>query len=182
MTNKYGLSTALISFIIGTLLLVAFYFSNSISITIFGIFFIAIAGIVNLSVLIKVLINLIKEKEHRKKHMLTSGIIILNIPIAILYFYIVMFLLNTMRISLINETGSNLTDLKIIGGETKLINELKTGDKQTEWVEIKSETPIILQYKLNGEIKTESIHSYPVTGERINHRIGNNSNKIENTY
>jgi len=144
--------------------------------------FIAIAGIINLGILIKVLINLINEKENRKKYILTSGIMILNIPIAILYFYIVMFLLSTMRISLINETGSKLTNLKIIGGETKLINELEVGERQTEWVEIKSENPIVLEYNIDGEIKRESIHSYPVTGKRINHRIGNKSNRIEKTY
>jgi hypothetical protein len=182
MTNRFGLFTALISFIIGTILLIVFYLTNSYSLSIFGIFFIAIAGIINLGVLIKVLINLINDKENRKKHILTSAVMISNIPIAILYFYIVMFLMSTMRISLINETGAKLTDLKIIGGETKFINELGIGERKAEWVKIKSEKPIILEYSIDGEIKGESIHSYPITGERINHRIGKKSDRVENTY
>lgn len=107
---------------------------------------------------------------------------ILNVPIAILYFYIVMFLMSTMRISLINETGAKLYDLKIIGGENKIIYELGVGERQTEWIPIKSENPIILEYRIDGETKREIIYSYPVTGERINHRIGNKSDRIENTY
>jgi hypothetical protein len=182
MTNKIGLFTALISFLIGTILLIIFYLTNSYSMTLFGMIFIAIAGIINLVVLVKVLINLINEKENRKKHILTSGIMILNIPIAVFYFFIVMFLMSTMRISLINETGAKLTDLKIIGGETKIINELGVGERQTEWIPIKSENPIILEYRIDGETKRETIYSYSVTGERINHRIGNNSDRIENTY
>jgi hypothetical protein len=182
MTNRFGLFTALISFIIGTLLLIVFYFTNSYSLSIFGIFFIAIAGIINLGVLIKVLINLINDKENRKKHILTSGVMILNVPIAILYFYIVMFLMSTMRISLINETGAKLYDLKIIGGENKIIYELGVGERQTEWIPIKSGNPIILEFRIDGETKRETIYSYPVTGERINHRIGNKLDRIENTY
>jgi hypothetical protein len=182
MTNKIGLFTALISFLIGTILLIIFYLTNSTSITIYGMIFIAVAGIINLGVFVKVLINLINEKENRKKYILTSGIMLLNIPIVILYFYIVMFLMSTMRITFINETGTKLTNLKIIGGETKIIKELGVGERQTEWIGIKFENDFILEYKIDGEIKREMVYSYAVTGDRINHRIGNKSDRIEKVY
>ncbi len=179
MTNKIGLFTALISFLIGTILLIIFYFTNSTTITGYGIIFIAIAGIINAGVFVKVLIDLINEKENKKKYYLTSGIMLLNIPIVILYFYFVMILMNTMRVTFINETGREISELKIIGGEIKTIEKLGVGEKQTEWIGIKSENNLTIEYHINGEIKTELVYSYMITGDRINHRIGNKSDRIE---
>jgi len=179
MTNKIGLFTALISFLIGTILLIIFYFTDSMAISSFGMIFIVIAGIINAGVFIKVLIDLINEKENRKKYFFTSGIMLLNIPIVLVYFYFVMILMNTMRVSFINETGSEISQLKIIGGEPKSIEKLEIGEKQTKWIAIKYDNDLILEYEIDGEIKTEMIYSYMVVGKKIEHRIGNKNNLID---
>ena len=179
MTNKIGLFTALSSFLIGTILLIIFYFTNSTTITGYGIIFIGIAGIINAGVFVKVLIDLINEKENKKKYYLTSGIMLLNIPIVILYFYFVMILMNTMRVTFINETGREISELKIIGGEPKSIEKLEIGEKQTKWIAIKNDNDLILEYEIDGEIKTEMVYSYMVVGKKIKHRIGNKNNLID---
>ena len=158
MTNRIGRFTALISFLIGTMILIIFYFTDSSAITEFGMIFIVVAGIINAGVFVKVFIDLINEKENRKKYFFTSGIMILNIPIVLAYFYFVMILMNTMRVSFINETGREITNLKIIGGEPKSIEKLEIGEKQTKWVAINSINDLILEYEFNGEVKTEMIY------------------------
>jgi len=55
-----------------------------------GMYFVLIAGIINTGILLGVLKKLITEKENRKENLITSGIILLNIPIAIIYFHFVM--------------------------------------------------------------------------------------------
>jgi len=179
MTNRIGRFTALISFLIGTMILIIFYFTDSSAITEFGMIFIVVAGIINAGVFVKVFIDLINEKENRKKYFFTSGIMILNIPIVLAYFYFVMILMNTMRVSFINETGREITNLKIIGGEPKSIEKLEIGEKQTKWVAINSINDLILEYEFNGEVKTEMIYSYMVVGKKIEHRIGNKIKLIE---
>jgi hypothetical protein len=179
MTNKIGLYTALISFLIGTMILIIFYFTDSSEIISFGMIFIVVAGIINAGVFVKVLIDLINEKENRKKYFFTSGIMLLNIPIVLAYFYFVMILMNTMRVSFINETGREITNLKIIGGEPKSIEKLEIGEKQTKWIAINAINDLILEYEFNGEVKTEMIYSYMVVGKKIEHRIGNKIKLIE---
>ena len=179
MTNRSGRFTDLLSFLIGTMILIIFYFTDSSAITEFGMIFIVVAGIINAGVFVKVFIDLINEKENRKKYFFTSGIMILNIPIVLAYFYFVMILMNTMRVSFINETGREITNLKIIGGEPKSIEKLEIGEKQTKWVAINSINDLILEYEFNGEVKTEMIYSYMVVGKKIEHRIGNKIKLIE---
>jgi len=178
MTNKIGLFTALTSFLIGTILLIIFYFTNSTVITGYGIIFIIIAGLINAGVFVKVLTDLINEKKNRKKYFFTSGIMLLNIPVVVIYFYFVMILMSTMRVTFINETGREISDLKIIGGEPKSIEKLEIGEKQTEWIPIMSDNDLILEYEIDGELKTEMIFSYMVVGEKFEHRIGNKNNQI----
>lgn len=184
MTNKLGLFTAIISFLIGTILFIIFYFTNSSSITLIGMNFIVFAGIINAGVFIKTLIDLIKDKENRKKHLITSGIMLLNIPIVVIYFYFVIILMNTMRVTLINETGREILQLKIIGGESKTIEKLEIGEKQTEWIDIKRDNSLRIEYKIKGEIKNELIYGYitSFSGDKIKYRIGKEKQPIDTFF
>ena len=89
--NKIGIYTAIISFIIGTIFFLCFFYTDyGTRLMIPGLIFVIIAGIVNGGILLGIINKLIKEKENRKKNFISSGIILLNIPIAILYFHFVM--------------------------------------------------------------------------------------------
>ena len=57
MINKIGVYTALVSFLIGTLLLVIFYFTYSSIIAYYGLIFIIIVGIINLVILVKIVFD-----------------------------------------------------------------------------------------------------------------------------
>jgi len=89
--NKIGIYTAIISFIIGTIFFLCFFYTDyGIGLMETGIIFVIIAGIVNTLVLFKLLKEFINNKEKRRKNLMTSAIILLNIPIAAIYFHFVL--------------------------------------------------------------------------------------------
>ncbi len=95
-----------------------------------------------------------------------------------------MFLMNTMRVTLINETGREITQIKIFGGESKTIEKLDVGEKQTEWIDIISDNSLSIEYSIDGEIKKELIYGYitSFSGDRLKFRIGNEIKPINETY
>lgn len=88
--NELGQITAVLSFAIGTCLLAfLFYFGESNFIIQLGLTFIIIAFIINI-VLLSVLVGAaILYPDYRDKLLKTGCLMLLNIPIAILYFYMV---------------------------------------------------------------------------------------------
>ncbi len=85
-----GKTTAILSFIIGTTILSLFlYFDHSNLIEDIGFQYVLIAIPFNLMVFIISLIALIANNKHRVELLKTCGIMLLNIPIACYYFYIV---------------------------------------------------------------------------------------------
>lgn len=82
-------SITIISFIIGTILFaLQLYFSKSGALIFPGIIFILIATIINSISLIVLIFSLSGNNNHKLELLKTCGIVLLNIPIAILYFYI----------------------------------------------------------------------------------------------
>ncbi|MFD1163861.1 hypothetical protein ACFQ2E_15635 [Hwangdonia seohaensis] len=80
---------AIISFAIGTILFVLqLYFRKSVVFIYPGIIFILIAVIINSILLIALVFSLIGYINQRLELLKTCGLVLLNIPIAILYFYI----------------------------------------------------------------------------------------------
>lgn len=101
MTNRNRIYTAIISFVLGTILFLIFFLTNYRDQVITpGIIFVIIAGIVNTVVLFKLLKELLNNKEKRRKNLMTSVIILLNIPIAAIYLHFVL-----------EEFGKNIANL-----------------------------------------------------------------------
>lgn len=86
----FGKIIAFLSFIIGTIIVSLYlYFNNSNAIGSFGFYFVIIALIINMLLLVVNIIAIIIDGTHRAELIKTCGIMLLNIPIAILYVYIV---------------------------------------------------------------------------------------------
>jgi hypothetical protein len=184
MLDKIGKYTALISFLIGTLLLLIFYYTDSTEITGFGIYFIIIAGILNLIIIALLLAEILSNKENRNRNLKTTGLMLLNIPIVFVYFYFVMILLNTLRITFINETGKPISDIKIIGGKPATIEKLKIGESQTKWIGIENDNLLTIEYNINGEKETDTIFGYitSFSGQKLKYRIGKETKPIDEKY
>ena len=78
-----------ISFAIGTLLLVLYITGENSEIVMWGFLYVVIAFGFNLSVLIAYALLGYALIEHRQQLMERAALLLVNIPIAILYFYIV---------------------------------------------------------------------------------------------
>ena len=82
--------TALVSFTIGTILVALFAISRSHdAIIIIGFYYIGIAGILNLVLFVSVFLSAFYFWEDRADLFAHCGLLLLNIPIALAYFFLV---------------------------------------------------------------------------------------------
>lgn len=169
-----GKVTALTSFAIGTFIFIAYYFTSATECLVIGCLFIAVVAIINFVVLIAILMKLRKNRDSIKKGRITCGLMLLNIPVMLFYCWITLILINTMRITFVNETSAELTEIKIIGCEPGRIDRLSPGESQTIWVDITGDCSIDIEYILNGEYQKESVVGYVTTngGHLMEHYIG----------
>lgn len=88
--TKIGKIVALISFLIGTTLFSFFlYFGETTIPIMLGFKFIIVAFIINLILLMANLLIFLFDFRNRSEYLKTCGIILINIPVSILYFYII---------------------------------------------------------------------------------------------
>ena len=168
-----GKVTALVSFLIGMLILGMFYFSSNGDYLFLGYGFIILAGIVNLIILIAVLIKAQSDKSNRKGLLRTSGFMLLNLPIMVGCVWFGLILIGNMRITFSNGTENKLTDIKIIGCETVHISELAPNENKTVWIGITGDCSILVEYTEKGERKSETVAGYVTTGmgQQMEHKI-----------
>ena len=170
---KLGKVTALISFIIGTLIFGFYYLTSNDELLFVGYGFIILAGIFNLIVLIAILAQSSSDSENRKELLKTSGLMLINLPIMFLFIWFSLILIGNMRITFTNSTQNKLTDIKIIGCETEYISELKPNESKTVWVGITGDCYITLEYLENGILKKETVVGYVTNGmgQKMKHKI-----------
>ncbi|RYG17351.1 MAG: hypothetical protein EOO07_11290 [Chitinophagaceae bacterium] len=177
---KLGQCTALASFLFGTLILVLFYFTYWDALFLLGYGFIAFTAFINLIVLIALVIKCFSDKQNRKKLLMTGGVMLLNVPIMLGYLWIMVVLLNTIRITFVNSTQTPLTNVKIIGCEGGNIEQLAVGESETVWVGIPSDCGISIEYLTDGKQKKETVAGYltPLGGRKADYKIGGKNNAI----
>ena len=86
-----GKISALISFIIGTILLSFYlYFDKSEAVVNIGLYYVIIAFLFNTFLLLILVINGFAYGNSQLESLKTCGLILLNIPITILYLYLIL--------------------------------------------------------------------------------------------
>jgi hypothetical protein len=174
--NKLGRITALISFLIGTVIFGLYYQTSQFNYLFIGYIFIALAGIVNFVLLILICFKSEKEKDVIKKKKLfrTCSLMLLNIPVLIFYIWVSTILLNTMRITFTNYTGAAIKDIKIEGCSGGYIDKIENGEHKTVWITITGDCSLNIEYSENGQLKTETVSGYLTTsmGQKMIHTIG----------
>ena len=85
-----------------------------------------------------------------------------------------MLLTGNMRITFTNSTKHKLTEINILGCETEHISELKPNESTTVWVGITGDCSINVDFKENGEKKSEIVAGYVTSGmgQKMNYKIG----------
>lgn len=177
---KTGKRLAIISFLVGTAIIVAFYITFSFELAFIGLGFILAAAFANFAVLLAVLNLAWKNKEQRVKALTTAGIMLLNIPAMLVYCNFTLTLMNTLRINFINDTGSPISDINIIGCAGGHINKLDAGEDKTVWISITGDCSVHIDYLLDGERKSETVVGYATTsgGTIGTHRIDGHENEL----
>jgi hypothetical protein len=183
-TDKYtkvGFWTAILSFIIGTIMIGFFYFTLSIELAVYSYSILIAIALFNVIVLSILMSNVILEKVSFRKYRLTVGLMIANIPVAIGYFVLVLILINTLRITFVNSTGERIDNIEIIGCEPKLIDNLEPEDSKTVWINITGDSTLEIEYQLQGETKREIVFGYVTNsnGQIATYWIGKDKKPID---
>lgn len=170
---KLGRQTALISFLLGTVIFGLYFLTSSSDLLFLGYGFIVLMGLINMGILISILLKSNTDKDKRIKLLKTCGMMLLNIPVMILYCWVAIILLGTMRITFTNETGNKITDVKIVGCGGGHMDKLEKGESKTIWVDITGDCSINIDYISNGQRKGETVTGYVTSsmGQKINHKI-----------
>jgi len=173
-------TTAVISFILGSIIFLWYFLTSAELSLLIGFYFIVIAAIVN-SVLVLIHTWFLARDQEKFLHLRSFGLLLLNIPIAVIYIYFVLVLLNTVRLTLINETNQNITEIKISGCDEKSIDQLKNEERATLWISIPNDCAIIMTYKLESEEVEEVIYYYTtnMNGQKVAYRIGIDDSPID---
>lgn len=177
---KIGKLTVLVSFLIGTVIFGLYYLTSSAELLFVGYGFILLTGLINIIILTLVLSAAFKDTKNRKKLLLTSGLMLLNIPVMLVYVFIAFILLDTMRITFTNATQTTLTDINIVGCGGGHIDKLEVGQSKTVWIDITGDCSIDLNYLSDGQRKDENVAGYVTSsmGQKMKHNIGGQNDNI----
>lgn len=175
-----GRQTVLISFFIGTVIFVLYFLTSSFELLFVGYGFIALTGLINICVLIAILIRATNDKENAKKLNWTAGVMLLNIPVMLIYCWVAIILIDTMRITFTNSTTSILTEINITGCEKEYIDKLDVGQSKTVWVSITGDCAIDIDYLTNAQRKEENVASYVTNsmGQKMKYNIGGHNKDL----
>lgn len=178
---KLGQQTALISFLLGTIIFILYFITSSFELLFTGYGFIAVAGLINLGVFISILFKAGRDRDNTARLFSTCRLMLLNIPVLLFYCWVAAVLLDTMRITFTNSTQTTLTDINVVGCGAGHIDKLESGESETVWVEIIGDCSIGIDYLSNGQRKKESVAGYMTSsmGQKMKHNIGD---RTENNF
>ena len=92
-TIYFGQIVAKYSAILGTIILLGFLFTDNIAVALAGLAYTVLAALVNGIIVLTLLFNLIYYIEYRPRITATILFMLLNIPLSLIYFYIVVTLI-----------------------------------------------------------------------------------------
>ncbi|HEY3401893.1 MAG TPA: hypothetical protein VGK59_00815 [Ohtaekwangia sp.] len=176
MNLKLAIKLAIVLFSIGTAIFILFCFTGSTKVAAGGYAFLVTSIVISWAFIALVLINFLRRKIAMAEALKILGVILANIPIAILYTYLVTLLFGYARITFSNTTSHDLRSIQIHGCEEKEIAELKQGDSKTVWIRIPGDCSIDIEYESGGEKKSESVAGYLTHhgGVKAVYEIGSN--------
>ena len=89
---------------------------------------------------------------------------LINIPIRVVYCWFAIILTDTLRITFKNETGDEISDIRIVGCGGRHIGTLQQNGKQTVQIKIIGDCSISVNYLSKGMRKNETVAGYVTNG------------------
>ncbi len=159
---KLGKYLAIASFVFGTTILIHFaIFLESEDVEV-GFYYIAIAFYLNLVGLIILFLMAIWHKN-QKGILNTIKWIMLNIPIALIYFFVAIYLDSLSELKFINKRDDIITDVKLKwDDDSEQWDEIVVDGKFFERCTIHTSSPVSIEYVYKNKKITEVLFSpYP---------------------
>lgn len=159
--KSIGKYTALVSFVLGLLFFIIFYFFRSQTTFYLIIWYSLIATCINFMVIVSLLFP-----KDRIENFRTIGFMLFNVPIAFIFFvWLVIIFFNTQVIDFVNRSDSEISEIKIYGCDKKYIANMKPGESRTLWFRVFEDCSITTNYLKNGESFQETVltHTSPGT-------------------
>jgi hypothetical protein len=173
----YGKRTAIISFVVGTIIFVLHFFTSANILLLAGFIFIGVAALVNMILMFKISVRLTQDKTNIKQLNKVCKLMLVNIPVMLLYCWITIMLEDIARITFTNSTQTELTNIKIGGCEEKQIDKLEAGESTTVWIDVPGDCLIYINYLSRGQKKEKTVVGYATGGIKLQHNIdGENDN------
>jgi hypothetical protein len=169
---------SLISLLLGTALLVFFFFANNDLVAFASVPVVLAIGAYNLKLLLQLVWRGRKEKESRKALWQTGAIMSLNFPVALLYTKAVLVLSSTLLVRLVNDTAQPLHQVVVLGcGGQRPLADLQPGQATILWLPTSPpcfEHTVLVQYTAGKATQQAIIDWYVVGGKRVNLKLGSN--------
>jgi hypothetical protein len=142
--NRIGSVTALVTFLIGTIILVGFYYYPDGNFEDYGLTFIQYALVANIIILIVILsIALIRKMQ---KPIRGVVMMLLNIPYAVFCIWFAMYLYGFYRLTVVNDLLETYYNIEVVGCDYQRIPELEPGESETLWLKIQGDCSIKMSY------------------------------------
>jgi hypothetical protein len=175
-----GKSTALLSFMIGTVILLKYAISlDSLTIEV-GTYFIKYAFVGNLIVIVLIFISMLIESKNIPQYSKISLWMLANIPVAIIYVLITAYFDSLSEVTCINDFKEPIKDV-----------ELNWGNGKETWCEIEPtesfferfktyKAPVVLKYKYLNQIHHDTLYyQYPIFSEISSYSICEKTKRIK---
>lgn len=172
-TKRISIVTALISFFTGTGLLIFYYNEMSILTMLNSSYLVLLIIILNIFLLLIFLFKCFQNKISYEAFKQSGIILSANIPIAILYFFVVNFLLSIIRVTVINHSGQDITNIRITGCENKTIALLENDESKTVWIDIPQDCSVNIHFWRDGKNNNLNIIGYATSlmGQKATYEI-----------
>jgi hypothetical protein len=156
---KFGLRLTVAFFIVGTIILVLFFLDSSKSQALIAYQFTIMAIVVNWLYALYLLFLLLRRRISIPMLVKTLSVMAINIPVGILYSYLMIWILSFARVTIENKTGALIPEIELNGCEKKVLNNLENGESETIWIKIKTECDVNLSYHTSSQNRNETIVS-----------------------
>ena len=147
----------LLTFLLSTGFVALVFFSPTHSIVDYSVLYGVIFGglsVVQLGVLV---FKVLRQRENRPKLLFAFLLLLFNLLIAILYYFVWDYALGTILVKITNSTGQDVTDAGIYGCSQQSWGTLKNGETKTVRFPGNVSCVFIVTYKLNGIVKHEAL-------------------------
>lgn len=161
---QFGNQVAVGSFLLGTSIFLIHYWTDNDQFKLLGLAYIFVAAIINTGLLITLLATAVKVKAERWKILRTCCFMLLNVPVMLIYVWMFFALMNIVRLSVMNDTNHELTDIKFSGCGEGQLETLKPGQTRTVWLSIVCEGSIFVEFDIHGVRKRETAVGYTTKG------------------